>query len=322
MTIDRRRRREETRAAKASHQKEEKQAKLGFWDRISTDVIMGGLILLVILIAAGVFVGGRLIRSTPTLPEVPFQQVFTVAAVPNQANTLLVGDVTGLYRSQNGGATWERVAFGNTAVHAIAPDAANPAVLYAAAGDRVRRSENSGESWRDVTTNLPRQSILSLAKDPSGSAVSYAFVKNFGLYRSEDLATWQQVAALPTDEITALAMKPGAVDTLFAFHSSRGLVRSSDGGKNFSPVTATVLPVRAVTGLLTFSEEPETLYAVAGRGVYKSSDGGVNWKSSSEGLKDVSVVSLSRDTAGTLYAVDIQAAVHTSSNGGQSWSKS
>ena len=316
MATDRRRRRQEERAAKG-----QKKANLGFWDRISTDMIMGGLILGVIGIAAIVFIAGRLVNRQSAPAEIPFEQVFTVSAVPGKANTLLVGDVTGLYRTTDNGAKWDRVAFNKTPVHAIDADPTATNVLYAAAGDKLRRSDDSGGSWKDVATNLPVGSIVSLASDPSGTKSMYAFVEHFGLYRSDNGQNWQQSVSLPDDELTSVAIKPGAVDTLYAFHTTRGLVKSSDGGKNFNAIAGNNLPARTVTSLLTIPDEPESVFAVAGRTVYKSTDGGTSWKSSAEGLKDVAMVSITRDPSGTLYAADIQATIYKSADGGKSWSR-
>ena len=309
------------RAARAA--KKENQAvkvKAGFWDGISTDWLVGGMILGVVAVAAVVFFAGRFVRDNNAVPTVPFSQVLSLAAAPS-GDALLVGDGSGLYRSKDSGKEWERIAFGSTPVRAIAADPRQSGALIAGAGSRVMRS-NDGSKWDEIKTDLPSGAILGLASEQTGTM--YAFVEGSGLFRTDDGAAWRSVAVLPGIELTSLAIKPGSPDIVFAFHSQRGLLRSTNGGVEFQAIAGGVLPVRSVSSLLTFADQPDTMMAVAQRSVYKSTDGGSTWAAANAGLRDAQaqVIALARDPrTGVLYASDMQGVIYSSPDAGQNWSK-
>jgi len=132
----------------------------------------------------------------------------TAVAVPprvtarSPAGTILAGtDGTGLWRSTDGGARWERAALAPaTTVDAIAFDPRRPDVAYAtgveSAGSRwigaVYRSTDGGVRW-SRTTLQGQQELREVFVDPAFPDVVYA--GGHGLFESRDGgATWEKVA--------------------------------------------------------------------------------------------------------------------------------
>jgi len=120
----------------------------------------------------------------------------------------------GVYRSQDGGATWQRVLFKNDDVGAIdlAFDPSTAQTIYASLwntrrppwsvyppstgpGSGLYKSTDGGNSWHALTTGLPSEGVgrIGIAVAPSNHLRVYAIVdaKDGGLYRSDDAGgTW------------------------------------------------------------------------------------------------------------------------------------
>ena len=122
----------------------------------------------------------------------------------------------GVYRSADGGATWERVLYRDdrTGAADLALDTRNPTVLYASLwethrnfwelvsggpGSGLWRSTDAGTTWTEITPNLgvPASATLGkigVAASPARSGRVWALVESDaapGLYRSDDFGeTW------------------------------------------------------------------------------------------------------------------------------------
>jgi hypothetical protein len=114
----------------------------------------------------------------------------------------------GVYRTRDGGASWQRVLFVDEGTGAIdlALDPQDPSRLYAATWERKRlrwndprtypatrgsgvwRSEDGGDSWQPINEGLPlpeHRGRIGLATTPSLPGSLYAFVDNYELVELE-----------------------------------------------------------------------------------------------------------------------------------------
>ncbi|MEO2089922.1 MAG: glycosyl hydrolase, partial [Gemmataceae bacterium] len=126
------------------------------------------------------------------------------------------GGDRGLFKTTNGGKSWERVLFvdDDTGVTDVVMDPRNPDVLVAASyqrrrhvwtlvnggpGSGVHRTTDGGKTWTKITAGLPGVDLgrIGLAMAPSDPDTIYAQIeaaeKNGGIFRSTDSGkTWEK----------------------------------------------------------------------------------------------------------------------------------
>jgi photosystem II stability/assembly factor-like uncharacterized protein len=168
----------------------------------------------------------------------------------------------GVYRTRDGGATWEHVLFLNDSTGAVslAMDPHNPRVLYAGmwraerkpwtlisggAEGGLYKSTDAGDSWTRLAGGLPQGIVGKVTVSVSGASPErvWAMVEaepGNGLYRSDDAgATW---TFLTNDSrVTGRAFyyhhvvaDPADPNTVYALNV--GFMRSVDGGRTFEQI--------------------------------------------------------------------------------------
>ena len=166
----------------------------------------------------------------------------------------------GVYRTRDGGATWQKVLFKSNDVGAIdlAFDPTTPQTIYATLwntrrppwsiyppsygpGSGVYKSTDGGSNWQPLTSGLPADHLghIGVAVAPSNSNRVYAIVdaKEGGLFRSDNAgATWTKTSA--DSRIWGrgwyfgkVVVDPKNQDLVYV--SNTGVYRSRDGGRTF-----------------------------------------------------------------------------------------
>lgn len=195
------------------------------------------------------------IRVHPKNPDLVYAAVMGHLFGPN--------DERGVYRSRDGGETWERVLFVNDEVGAVdlAMDPTNPRILYASfwrilrtpyslesggEGSGIYKSLDGGDTWVELTRNegLPQGTvgISGIAVSPTNNKNIYAIIEaeNGGVFRSRDGGkTWSR-----TSEDRNLRQRAWYYTRIYADPADEESVYvlnvqfhySKDGGKSFSTI--------------------------------------------------------------------------------------
>jgi len=82
----------------------------------------------------------------PSLPGPPLSEPLAMAVIRDTPNSVLVGGVKGLWRTEDGGATWQRIL--GTPTQAVLVDPSNPQRILLGSPGGVLVSENGGLQWR------------------------------------------------------------------------------------------------------------------------------------------------------------------------------
>ena len=193
------------------------------------------------------------IRIHPTNPDVVFVASFGKYGAPSEQR--------GVFKSSDGGDTWNRVLYRNDETGAIdiVIDQNNPDVLYAALWEAYRKeyqmssggpgsgmfkSTDGGETWTEMTRNpgMPQSGLvgrIGLAVSPANSDRVYALFENDdgGLFSSDDAgATWTLV-----NDARAIRQRAFYYTHVFAdpmdedvvYMQNTSFFRSDDGGETY-----------------------------------------------------------------------------------------
>ncbi|MGD8869336.1 MAG: hypothetical protein PVI01_17080 [Gemmatimonadales bacterium] len=165
----------------------------------------------------------------------------------------------GVFRTTDGGATWEKVLYidESTGCSDLSMDPHAPNVLYAGMwefrrwpyffnsggpGSGLYRSIDGGDTWQELTNGLPdgEKGRIAVAVSPPRSSRVYALVEAEGtaLYRSDDMgASWEEMNTSMNIESRPFYFAyivPDPVDPDRIYKPGYLLTVSNDGGKSFT----------------------------------------------------------------------------------------
>ncbi len=263
-------------------------------------------------------------------------------ASPAAPRRLYLAGREGVFRSDNGGATWAAASHGLQAssVRLLESSPEARGVLYAAVAPvelepgtvwNLQKTLDAGRTWRA----LPLENPVALAIDPADPEHLFAATLHVvpGLHATSRVfeshnggRSWtdileRQLPRLATDyshvppQATLLAVDPRDSRTLYLGTILSGLLKSTDGGRTWQAANRGLdiprrcdshfCPANRVTDLVVDPFDPRVLYLIFESRVYRSEDGGETWRRAGRGVKESGFGALAADPArpGTLWAV-------------------
>ena len=235
------------------------------------------------------------IRIHPRNPELVYAALLGHTFGPNPTR--------GVYRSKDGGASWERVLFVSEDAGAVdlALDPTNPRILYASlwrarrtpysfesggAGSGLWKSSDGGDTWKELSHNkgLPKGTlgIIGITVSPTEPENLYAIIEaqDGGVFRSKDGGeTWEK-----TNEERQLRQRAWYYNRIYADPKDAESVyvlnvefhHSKDGGKSFSKID---VPHGDNHDLWIAPNDPLRMIESNDGGANVSFDGGQTWSS-------------------------------------------
>ncbi|MEX0806900.1 MAG: YCF48-related protein [Candidatus Binatia bacterium] len=142
---------------------------------------------------------------------VTFEHVHSLA-MDSGGQTLFLGAHTGLFRSEDGGRNWKKVALSAKHPHldvmTVTPDPRDSKTIYVGTHEAgVFKSGDSGATWKQVNNGLGGMDVHGLAIDPNAPSKLHAAIreKGDGIYRTTDGgAKWTRVDDGPEGEVKVL----------------------------------------------------------------------------------------------------------------------
>ncbi|MFQ5489468.1 MAG: WD40/YVTN/BNR-like repeat-containing protein [Phycisphaerae bacterium] len=224
-----------------------------------------------------------------------------VVYVAAQGPLWRAGGDRGLYKTSDGGQSWERILHvsDDTGVNEVHLDPRYPDVIYATAYQRRRRvwtlinggpesgihkSSDGGATWRLLTEGLPKVDMGRIGLDisPADPDVLYAIIeaadKKGGIFRSTDRGeTWTKRCDYMSSSpqyYNELVADPNLVDRFYSLDTYLHVTR--DGGKTMKKVPN---KFRHVDDHALWIDPADSNYLLVGcdGGIYESFDRGENW---------------------------------------------
>ena len=290
------------------------------------------------------------------------EEIRNLASSPLSPARVFAAGNTGNYRSLDNGRHFEPVAVPppSTSIRSdgrFHVDSARPDFAYFAVGGGISgppqlyRSTDGGATWPllyapPAIAARPAESFDAFASSPipgrlfvvSAAYGGGAFRASY-LHRSaDDGVSWSSAPIVsnttpaPVQYVQSLILDPRTPMTMYL--AAAGFHRSVDGGVNWtaggapfdkadtSTVVTALALIPATPATSTTPTIPTTLLASTGLGVYRSTDGGVSWTLSSEGLPAVTITGLAvdPDNGNTVYAaLYFGGGVFQSNDAGHTW---
>ncbi len=214
------------------------------------------------------------------------------------------GAERGVYRTNDGGATWKKVLYVNETLgaSAVAMNPSDPKELYAAlwlgqrkpwtiisgseskSGAGIYKTIDGGETWTKLVSGLPQGLIgkIDLDISPTNPKRVYALIEAPGderaLYRSDDSgATWsrqsnEQGLLRRPFYYTNVHAHPKDPDTVFV--NNEGFFKSTDGGRTFKTLNT---PHGDNHDLWINPDNPDLMVQSNDGGANVTTNGGITW---------------------------------------------
>jgi photosystem II stability/assembly factor-like uncharacterized protein len=278
-------------------------------------------------------------------------QPIALAVHPTNPDLLYMNSYDGgVFASTDGGRTWDDSSSGYSGLRAwdVAVDPSHPHHVVVSGKNGVHVSNNAGHGWRGRFTAGWVNNTLAVAVDPTASDTWLAGAQIDGsISRTTDGGdSWQVVLpSLGVDTITGrrsiyrLAFAPSAPGTVFAAagvdtmwvqtplaYRGPGVFKSVDRGATWAAFNRGLEGTsQTALALAVHPQDAQVVYiGLLDKGVYKTTDGGLNWSSASSGLTPPEIRALAIDpfSPSTVYAGAERSSLWRSSDAGASWKQS
>ncbi|PYY10361.1 MAG: transcriptional regulator, partial [Acidobacteria bacterium] len=202
--------------------------------------------------------GGSVFKSTDNghtwqaLSSLEGKSVRSMAIAASDPNILVAGTLDGIYRTRNGGQTWQRISPETSGeiknIESIAVDPTNADIVYAGTWHLPWKTSDGGQSWHNIKSGIIDDSdVFSIIIDPKRPDVIYASACS-GIYKSENAGElFHKIQGIPFSARRTRVLKqdPSNSNVVYA-GTTEGLWKTSDAGKTWRRITTTDVIVNDV----------------------------------------------------------------------------
>lgn len=254
-----------------------------------------------------------------------------VVALRWHDGALYAATTNGLFRTLDGGATWQALLAvpSERRVQAAAFGEGSPLVIALGTAAGLLLSADGGATWREPLPAEQRAAVFGVGLGPGERA--YAGQEGAALTSADGGARWRSTRdGVPALPFVAFSPDPTAPERILG-GGDGGLFVSADGGATWRPVPTWPADGQVRT-IVRRPSDPAHVYigasGLGAGGLYASRDGGATWQPLGRDSLVTDHVSVVLDTGDALYAgtrgvadTDTIGGVWASHDGGHTWAQ-
>jgi photosystem II stability/assembly factor-like uncharacterized protein len=266
-------------------------------------------------------------RESPQLKNLA---IHSLAQSDSNPYTLIAGAFTGIFRSDDGGETWEQLPAQSTPVHveSLAIDPRTSNTIYAGTFYLPYKSTDGGQTWTSIKNGIIDDSdIFAIDINPRDPNHVFASACS-GIYESKNAGeSWRKVQGIPSQSrrTRAILQHPSIPGIVYA-GTTEGFWRSERGGDADSWMVTTSRQLE-INSIAVHPSRPDMVYIGTNNyGVMVSSDGGKSFIPMNGGYSGrfANAILADRETPNRIYASTINTATgggffFVSNDNGESW---
>jgi photosystem II stability/assembly factor-like uncharacterized protein len=273
--------------------------------------------------------------------------VRALAVYPDNPHCILAGSDTGIYRSEDNGATWDLLdsPMEGLQIWSITVDPLDPDIIFAGTRPDAFRSKDGGKRWDQLSLGVANPCPVGVPRttqmivDPRDSRTIWAGIEVDGIHKSRDGGdTWVRLPDLGPDpfhgDIHGMAISPGHSTAIYAT-TPYGIATSTDEGESWAYHEFPKYNEREkwsyCRGMALKADDPTVIFVGTGDtmpgmtgDIRISKDGGKTWEAAELPVAPNSrIYGFATQPAipNVIVAASIYGYVYTSEDGGETWQK-
>lgn len=261
------------------------------------------------------------------------EAIVSIALHPTNSKILYVATNDAVYKSRDGGATWEKFpSFSARRVTTVAIDPQLPATVYAGTmGDAVYKSPDGGQHWLPHNVGLKEHVsfVNQFVFHPAVSEKIYAATTVGAFYTKDAGREWEERmnGMKEVHIVTAIAINPKDPAVLYG-GTTGGMYRSEDSATTWKKINNGLIPESELMASMALGVNaieidpinPDVVYAGTTKGLYRTTTKGEVWERIGQTIADpfISSIVLHPNNPSVLY-VGGPAGVWKSADAGKTW---